>query len=312
MRNLKLRNAIGAFIAVAVLSITAITSCTNDDEPKYEVQTEQGIDAENLQFAEFLMSVDSLKSNYAPIVTRGDGDNCYVTIADAAGGFVGWLIGGRIGVGKKRGAGYCSSLASAIVELALSCQEIIPVNSVTLAKQDFSVISSRYGDDVTDSLGYYHNCIMVKITQDRAKYTVNDSVNMGLIYDDVVSYCKDYGLYATEFDAPEMKTRMLTQVGNMCDMLVQCGKGELSKEEFVERQSKYLKREYGLTDLERGVFKDYIAKETFYCATLDDNLLRKYAKDLDREIEASAMSNELKKEVSSVSQIIVNSTLCWR
>ena len=83
MRNLKLKSAIGAFIAVAVLSITAITSCTNDDEPMYEVQTEHGIDAENLQFAEFLMSVDSLKSNYVPIVTRGDGDNCYVTIADA-------------------------------------------------------------------------------------------------------------------------------------------------------------------------------------------------------------------------------------
>lgn len=67
MRNLKLRSAIGAFIAVAVLSITAITSCTNDDEPKYEVQTEQSNDEVDMQFAEFLQSVDSLQSQY-PVI----------------------------------------------------------------------------------------------------------------------------------------------------------------------------------------------------------------------------------------------------
>lgn len=312
MKNLKFKSAIGVFIVIAALSITAITSCTNEDEPKYEVQTEQHIDDTNVQFTEFLQSVDSLKANYIPIVTRGDDNSCYVTIADAAGGFVGWLIGGRIGVGKKKGAGYGSSLASAIVEAVLSYQSLIPSNSVALAKRDFSVISSRYGDDMTDSLGYYHNCIMVKVTRDREKYIANDTVNVNLIYDDVVSYCKDYNLYASKFETPEIKSDMLTQVDNMCDMLIQCGKGELTQEEFIERQSKYLKRVYRLTDLELDVFKEFIVKETFYCATLDDELLRKYARELDREIHMSNMSDDMKKEISSVSQIIVNSTLCWR
>lgn len=332
MRNLKLRNVIGVLLVFAVLSITAITSCTNDDEPQYEVQTEQGIDAENLQFAEFLLSVDSLQTRYPIVDTRGFSSYFVAGLADEAGRVAGVYLGGYIGgaigsifanpfgtiigygFGRKIGPAIFGSLTSAVVGLATEC--VVLNNRVSGSKldamelrADFNIMTRSEGD--VDSSGYYHNIIMVKVARDYDKYVQNNTLDKSLLYDDVIRYNAELGFYDSIFTNPVVKKLLIQRLDEICDISLQYEKGKISKDELIELHAEILKNTYIIDDSEIYRFKKFAAEQAEYCAKLDENSLHEYAKDLNDAIWKSDMSLSQKEKIASSAHMVVNSTLCW-
>lgn len=332
MRNLKLRNAIGVFIVFAVLSITAVTSCTNDDEPRYEVQTEQSIDEVDMQFAEFLQSVDSLQSQYPVIETRGFVSGAAVCLADEIGSLAGRHLGGYIGgaigsifanpfgtiigygFGRQVGPAIFGALSSGLVSLATECVVLNSrvsgsrLDAIEL-KADFNIITRSDGS--VDSSGYYHNVIMVKVAKDYDKYVQNNVLDKSLLYDDIVRYSAELGVYDSIFNNPAVKKLLIQRLDEICDINLQYEKGNISKEEFIELHAENLKNTYGIDDSEIYRFKKFAAEQAEYCAKLDENSLHEYAKDLNDAIWKSNMSSSQKEEVASTARMVVNSTLCW-
>ena len=320
MKSLKTKKWFGASVLLIALAIVSITSCTND-EPQQVVSSSQEITDENVQFNEFLQSVDSIKAMYSlQIATRGDDDDddegdgstFAVALADAAGGCIASYIGKRLGGSKKKWWTWGSSTASAIASELFEFQAGVGSNTTVLFREDLNISSMIYDEELSDSLGYYHNCIMVGVSQNGDKYVGDGYVNTGLIYDDVVEYSKGLGLYSPEFDDSELKTELLSSVKEICDASGQYKDGLISKEDLVARQTAILKNRYNASDLDIEIYRKFVVTETAYCAKLDEELLHKYAKDLNGAIYDSELPIEKKGDISSVSQIIINSTLCWQ
>ena len=238
-------------------------------------------------------------------------DNYAVVVADAVGGYIGSYIGKRFGGSKKQWYNWGAAITSAIVEAVTGYQVYVDQNSSIQLKKDFSIISSRYDFSLSDSIGYYHYYMMVKITQNMESYLKNGTVDKDLIYDDIVTYSKELGIYAPEFNDADLKSELITHIDTICDLSVQYAQGFMSKEVFVDKQVSRLKAPYGISNEELNTFKEFIAEEADYCVTLDEDTLHEYAQSLDTAIDRSGMSLEMKGDISLTSQIIINSTLCW-
>ncbi len=319
---------VAAFLLVCSL-VLSITSCSSDDRCdvvalKPVTQPETLSSQDQIAVENLLSSISDLNAQYPSVSTRGAfTSNAAVGLADAAGfaagGKIGAWAGSAIGsaagpwgaiaghlIGRKVGPYVCTSLASGVA--GWLCSKLSTRAAVDVDKKfEFvSVISDK------DSIGYYHNQMMVKIGNNRSRYTdKSGSVNYELMYDDIVSYCREIGQYDPSLENPLIKSGIINQIKKLCEISKKYEMNPMN-ENFVKEQCEFLKYNCSLSDSEVKLYKDFNVALYEKCSTLPDDQIVNYSRDLNRIIEYSGVSNPIKESLKKSADLTINSSLCWK
>lgn len=149
----------------------------------------------------------SLKNNPSSQTRGSFWSGGAVGLADAAGWAAGAGIGrwaggaaGSLGgpatavlgafVGGRVGPYVCTFLASGTANFLCSRKFL---RSVSSDEKDFQFVGLVTNED---AIGYYHNIMMTKLNENKNKYvSLSDSVDYGLIYQDIANYLREIGRY---------------------------------------------------------------------------------------------------------------------
>lgn len=167
------------------------------------------------------------------------------------------------------------------------------------------------GYTVTDSIGYYHNCMMTVLYNNRDKYyTSTGSVDFDLMYQDIVQYLKIIGKYDEALDNAVVKADIINQIKSICSI---SEKYQFNPEddEFINEQCNYLKASCYLQDAEVNLYRDYSVKLYNKCSTLSEGQIENYSRDLNILIDNSNVSLKQKEELSLTADLTINSALYW-
>ena len=317
--------------AILLASVMMLPSCSNEEIDTEIIKTENVLTVSDMQFRTFLCSVDSLNACYPSHKTRGSfyngagvgladyiGGSCGGTIGRWAGGAIGSLSGNPIGtimgsiIGRRVGPAICSAIASGLANMLLSCESTSNGIRVLQLKSDFSFTPLL--DSESDSLGYYHNLVMVKLLDDADKYGFGtSSINCDLVYDDVVKYYKEFGIYNAELEQNQsLKAAIIAEIQKICQPAILYETGQISESQMIELNSAYLQSTCKFTVDEINTFKKFTGELTLKCASLEEDQLRNYSSNLSKVIQTSSLPQEKKVELAKTSQTIINSTLCWQ
>lgn len=308
--------------------VLSCTSCSTDDQ--YDVVSKPVIQSETLSYQDqiamenFLISIHNLNAQYPTVSTRGafltSGAVC---LADNAGGAAGGAIGAWTGsalgsaagpwgaivgniVGRRIGPYVCSFLASGAVGWLCSRKSSRAVADVGKELEFVSIILDK------DSIGYYHNQMMVKLGINHSKYIdKSESVNYELMYDDIVSFFREIGRYDITLENPLIKSGIINQIKKLCEI---SKKYEInpSDENFVKEQCEFLKYNCNVSDLEVNLYKNFNVPLYEKYSTLPVNQIDNYTRDLIRLIENSGFSSSVQESLKKSSDLTINSTLYWR
>ncbi len=313
---------------LAVISLTLTIGCSTEDFP-FNSQPEHSKNAlsYNVEFQNILHEIDSINVLYDK-PSRGSFKNGFsVTVADNLGALcgkgIGRWVGGAIGslagnpfttaagaiIGSKVGPYVVSAVASGIANALTS--EVRSEQNKSLSV-NYSFAFSDNLNSQMDSIGYYHNLCMVQIQKNHSKYTTKGVVDTHMIYDDIVAYYKSIGIYDPILENIEVKNFIVTELTNMGKSSTQCYLGKISENKLIEIHTEYLKSKVGLTDEEITIHKDFGTKIALQCSRLEVKEIQNYAKDVNKVIETSKLNKELKTELATNAQFIVNSSLCWQ
>lgn len=216
------------------------------------------------------------------------------------GGVAGYLIGRRVG------PYVCTSLASGAAGWLCSKLSTRAIADADEKIEFVSIISDK------DSIGYYHNQMMVKIGNNRSRYIDKfGSVNYELMYNDIISHCREIGQYDPSLENPLIKSEIISQVKKNCEI---SKKYEMNptNENFVKEQCEFLKYDCNLSDSEVKLYKNFNVILYEKCSTLSDNQIGNYARELNRIIEYSDVSNPVKESLKKSADLTINSSLYWK
>ena len=299
-----------------------ISSCSSDEQNNL-TNTEPYISQEEMAMKALIDSIDVLNEKYPPVQTRG----AFVTggtvaLADAAGWAAGAGIGrwaggaaGSLGgpvtavlgtfIGGRVGPYVCTFLASGAANALCSRNRTRTVSSNNFEPQLVYVVSNE------DSIGYYHNCMMMELYKNRDKYyTSTGSVDFDLMYQDIVEYLHLIGKYDEALDNAVVKSDIINQIKSICSI---SKKYQLTpvNDEFIEEQCSFLKTNCYLQDAEVNLYRDYSVKLYNKCSTLSNSQIENYSKDLNILIDNSNVSQNQKEKLSLTADLTINSTLYW-
>lgn len=169
------------FMSIFLLSSMFFISSCSSDEQITLAKTESYTHQEEIAMKALIDSIDVLNEKYPSLQTRGFWSGGLSGLADALGWSLGAAIGRWIGaaagsdggpatavlgafLGGKAGPCVCTFLASGATDALLSLLSTRAVSSNNFEPQLVYVISSE------DSIGYYHNCMMMELYKNRDKY----------------------------------------------------------------------------------------------------------------------------------------------
>lgn len=317
-------------LLVAWLFAVCLVGCSSDTEVA-DTQPQLASKTTSLQMQAFLLSVDSLNAQYPERTSRAD-TKTIVASASAdmagrlAGGKIGWWAGQAIGsvtgnpvvviagglVGRKFGPSICSGLASSLTKFVMnnrSRRATCTFDSLSV-RANYNI--SQFGEIGEDSLGYIHNYIMARVSAEESKYYKGDTIDVRLLYDDVVLCCIELGLDAAQFQTNrQLKQQIVCLVKGISEISEEYEQGHISVTEFTNRQSSLLQTRCSLNDDELLLFKEFSSKLVFKCSQLTEKELDEYSIKLDSIIKTSDLTMEQKRFVASSGQIAINSALCW-
>lgn len=321
-------------LCVCTFFVFTFYSCSvNEDDT---VSIEQNSQYEHSAcYGEFMLSVDSLNSLYLSGVTynptRGLGryvrNNFSETIADNAGRLIGGYLGKNIGcvvggiTGSPIGAigGFVVGrwagriIGSVVASYGASCLFFSPQRG-NLDGSDYIATAyylPEYCETADDSIGYYHNLVMSKLSEHRELY-VDDSGNLDfdLIYDDCVRILKENGVYNEDVSQDaDFKKDVISYAEENVALSKEFQSGNISKELFQTKLVESVKSR-GLSEVEVVAFSDFAMKITDTCVELPLNKKLEYADGLNNAILNSSMDDEMKEELRSTTNMVVNSSIC--
>lgn len=326
------------------LILLVVTSCSNEDEPVVASEATTSIESvSNVAFDNFMLSVDSLNTAYTFPVSRGFWGECGKTLADqagrAGGRVLGRWLGSAIGAAAANPAlacigylggqyvggivGYAAASAAADVLLCSAGYPSTPSGGMKLIV-DYNIRPSALIntnpisrgveiDSRCDSIGYYHNYVMVKINQNKDKYISNGNLDMDLLYDDVIRFFKEVGVYSDPLANNDLvKVEMKKTSKDLALLTLQNAQNRESEEQLINLQCDYLKRRCMATPEELSVYKDFTLSVAKKCSELSELEIHRYANDLNSVIFKSQLSPTLKEEVAISAMTTINSSLCWQ
>lgn len=334
-----MKTFIFAPLAVVLLFLSA---CSNYDLQTQQIENTQSDGISNsIDLEQFMKSVDSLNACYSYNSSRGlvsDLGKILVDQAGRAGGrVIGRWLGSAIGAAAANPAiaviGYVGGqsiggfigyhLSSAAVDLlfyeagyysAAQGKLQIKVNYSICPSEYLTVSDSRSQafDLRCDSLGYYHNYVMVRVNQNKQKYLTGGKLNMSLLYDDIMAFMAEVGIYSEPLTNNEL---VKTEVRNMCKELavitLNNKESNGTNQELVDGLCDCLEDNYMYTASEISFFKNFTASVAKTCSNLSISEIDSYAKDLASTIRNSNIPTDYKYEISVSATTTINSALCW-
>lgn len=194
----------------------------------------------------------SLKNNPSSQTRGSFWSGGAVGLADAAGWAAGAGIGrwaggaaGSLGgpatavlgafVGGRVGPYVCTFLASGTANFLCSRKFL---RSVSSDEKDFQFVGLVTNED---AIGYYHNIMMTKLNENKNKYvSLSDSVDYGLIYQDIANYLREIGRYDESLEDSCVKEKIINQIKSIC-LISEKYKTNPDCDELVAEQCDYLK-----------------------------------------------------------------------
>lgn len=171
---------------------------------------------------------------------------------------------------------------------------------------------SRESDLRCDSLGYYHNYVMVRVNQNKQKYLTGGKLNMSLLYDDIMEFMAEVGIYSEPLTNNEL---VKTEVRNMCKELavitLNNKESNGTNQELVDGLCDCLEDNYMYTASEISFFKNFTASVAETCSNLSISEINSYANDLASTIRNSNIPTDFKYEIAVTATTTINSALCW-
>lgn len=203
---------------VLVIMGNLIVSCSSREEEDLTLPTDcewvslgdQGQVNLDENYQMFLLSVDSLNLTYNNGSRGSFWSGFGVAAADAAGGIAGkyagrWLggaVGGLLGnpatvvlgaaVGDVAGAIVGAGVASGVANMLL--------DSAVPLYPDFDNGIPMPVSFNCDSLGFYHNDLMVNLNNQQQNYISSNGFESDLMFQDVVTKSQEYGYYESDFE----------------------------------------------------------------------------------------------------------------
>ncbi|MDE5882450.1 MAG: hypothetical protein K2J78_07585 [Muribaculaceae bacterium] len=335
-----MKKIIPIFLTFLLLIMSA---CSNEEPivlPTESVQNTEYLDLENIDL--FLTRVDSLNDAYPTNPTRGFWSSFGKSLADqggrAAGRVVGRWLGAAIGTAAANPALACMgyiggqhvggiigyAAASAVAEILLSSAGYPGVSPNTLQlKVDYNIKPSKYtiynaasnnaSDLRCDSIGYYHNYVMVKINQNKGKYITRGEVNIDILYNDIIRYFKEVGVYSEPLANNNLvKNEMKKMAKQFAQLTLVNTQQSGTAEHLVNSQCDYLRSKCKVTADELKLYKDFTLRIANKSSVLSESELHRYANDLNLIIDDPRLSNEVKRDLAVSAMTTINSSLCWQ
>lgn len=322
------------YYVCAIAFVFTISSCSVSEDdtvsikqnPQYEVTT---------GYVGFMSSVDSLNSVYLSGITQNQTravgkylrNNFAESIADNGGRLIGGYLGRNIGcviggiTGSPIGAigGYVVGrwagriVGSVVASYGASCLFNSLVNRNINDSDSFKITYYLPNDceTVDDSIGYYHNLVMSELAAHHEKY-VDDNGNpdFELIYDDCVNILKENGIYTKDVSQDvNFKKEVISYAKDNYCLSNEFKCGNISDELFKTKLVEDVKSR-GLSEEDIAVFSDYAMKITETCVELPLDSKIEYANGLNNVILSSSMDDEMKEELRSATNLMVNSSIC--
>ncbi len=159
-----------------------------------------------------------------------------------------------------------------------------------------------------DSLGYYHNNMMVTFENESDKYIKNGEPDIEKIYNYVASYIVD-----TNFDINrisediELKNKVIEFCKDIANMAMS---SYYSGEDYIDLQCTYMKN-MGFSEEEIFVYKNFDVEIAYKCTQLSEEQIHNYAAELNTIILNSDVTPKQKADLAIGAQAAINSVLFW-
>ena len=173
------------------------------------------------------------------------------------------------------------------------------------------VVAINNPDNLSD--GELHNIIVAKLLKNINKYVSTDgNLNFKLLLEDAIEYEKELypeGDYTVEFKniwlpkAVEQTTRIV----NSSALLFNA-----NNDEFLEDVYAHLIPEIKISKVEFDNANILIKKSCSTYMMLDEENIKKYSTDIDNVIDNTTFNQELKSDLKSSNNVLMNSTLIWK
>ncbi len=306
-----------------VIFVVFVSSCSSDSQFAVSI-SDKNVSQEEIAMNNLLDSIEVLNAKYPSSHTRGSFfSGGAVGLADAAGwaagAGIGRWVGGAAGslggpatavlgafVGGRVGPYVCTFLASGAANFLCSRKFL---RSATVDEKDFQFVGLVTNED---SIGYYHNIMMTKLNEDKNKYvSLSDSVDYGLIYQDIANYLREIGRYDEILEDSCVKENIINQIKSIC-LISEKYKTSSDCEELVAEQCNYLKDKCTLPENDIKTYRDFSVRLYNKCISLPNGQLEDYSKDLNVIIEKSTVSTPVKRELSLSADLTINSALYWQ
>ena len=308
-----------------------MNSCSNVDDDLTD--TSQTSNLQSTDYQNFMFRIDSLNAVYQASVlndpTRGlvqyIANSKIESLADNAGrvvggylgrglgSFVGGIFGSPIGaiggylVGRTVGSCAGSILAS-YGALYLLTRSYTYVRTDSIKFDCYIPENSPYG---SDSLGYYHNLVMVELSKNHVKYIgVGGSLNYELIYDDCVKILRENGFVDEGvFDDETLRKDIIAYAEETVALSNDCKNNIISENEY-QLKLKDGMRDRNVPEEDVKIFTDFALKIVDTTALLPTDGKKDYADEVNNIIYDSALDPYVKLELSSTTNMLVNSSIC--
>lgn len=323
-------------LIVSVLFAFISASCSKNEDDIVLPET-SSLYEPSCDYKNFMSSIDSLNNLYLSNVSisqsRGLGN--YISnritenVADNAGRLVGGFLGKHIGcfiggiAGSPVGAigGYVVGrwagriVGSVVASYGISCYFLYQSRAGGSSGQKDSIDVKAYlpkdCEIVDDSIGYYHNLVMQKLSEHPDLYVDEyGNPNCSLIYDDCVRILKENGIYNEEVSQNlDFKKDVISYINDNIALSKDFLTDKISKDLYNTELINGIKSR-GVPDEEVAVFADFAIKITETCVQLPIDEKIEYADELNDAISNSTMDAELKEELRSTTNMVVNSSIC--
>lgn len=313
-------------LLLLVIFLTVLVSCDNERFVQDDVKKETS----NEEIADFCVKLDSLNSVYSEAnTTRGlVSDYVVSAVADNVGKFVGGKIfswaGSAIGaasgnpvvavggylIGRKFGGAACSAVASMGAAWLWSHRKTrATVNSSLVLDKNY-VVPIENPDSLSD--GELHNLILAEFLKNLDKYIMSDgNLDYALMLEDAYKYeneaapFKEYATYKSVCEPKALE--QIRRVVTSSEFLEESDNKEFLNDVYEKLipEIKMQRQEFDKANiLNEKVISTYIE--------LNDAMAKKYSKEIDKAIDASLSDPNLKYELKSSNNLLLNSTTIWK
>lgn len=328
-----------ATVLLPLLIIISLSGCQTDYEPqKNSVKTSSYEDVEP-SLLSFQTVLDSVNKSFAPTHSRNAHvQAAVIALADVSAGTYGAHIGGYIGgaagaatgnpflaglgytmgryVVMRYGSNLLASVASGVASYAYSS---VYNHFIRAPRFTYNLdITANCTDRAMDSIGYVHNRNMIDLIPSLNSYpkgifapTLNTVATDVFNKISLTSEVYNLNINVEENEITEMQrlcVNLASQIGVKVQDFVS---GRLTYEKYVDELAQVITTDGTLTDNDVYIFTQITAPIVEIVAEMEEDDVPGYAKEINRQIWNSNMSDDLKRKIAITSIIAVNSTLIW-